>query len=117
MGMPNITPGNEEQDSDEESSEGMPDLIDCHGDSSEENTVTFSVGLSDVTSDTESVTIVDEDSSVDERLIGTSGSSVIQIENLEVVGGDVSERYTTCFTCTCAIYGHGGHTYDACTNR
>ena len=36
-----------------------------------------------------------------------------QIEKLEVLGGDVPER-RTCFTC--ATYGHGGHTYEACTD-
>ena len=30
VGMPDLTPGNEEQDSDEKPSEGMPDLIDHH---------------------------------------------------------------------------------------
>ena len=87
VGMPNLTPGNEEQDSDEESSGGIPDLIDRHDDSSEEDTVEFSVGSSEVTSDTERVTTVDEDSSVEESSVGTNESSVIQIENLEMVGG------------------------------
>ena len=87
---------------------GIPDLIDCHDDSSEEDTVEFSLGSSCVTDDIESVTTVDEDSSLEEGSIGTSGSSVIKIENLEAGGGDVPEWYTACFTCD--TYGHGGHT-------
>ena len=43
--MPDLTPGDEESsDSDEESSVGMPDLIDRYDDSSEEDTIQDSIG-------------------------------------------------------------------------
>ena len=51
--IPGLKLGNEEQDSDDESSGKIPDLIDRHDDSSEEDTVNFSVGSSEVTSDAE----------------------------------------------------------------
>jgi len=114
VGMPNLAQGDEEQNSDEDSSVGIPELIDRHDDSNEEDTVEFSVGSSYVASDAESVTTVDEDINVEEGSIGTSGSSVIRIENLEAVVGEAPERYTTCFTCE--VYDHGGHTYGACAN-
>jgi len=77
VGMPGLTPGNEEAGSDEESSGGMPDLIDRHDDSSKEDTMKYSVSSYEVTSDTESVTTVNEDSSVEESSIGTNESPVI----------------------------------------
>jgi len=47
--MPDLRQDNEEQDSAEDCSEGMPDLIDHHNDSSEEDTVEFSLDSSEVT--------------------------------------------------------------------
>ena len=94
---------------------GMPELIERHDDSSEEDTVEFSVGSSTVTSDTESVTDVNEDYSVEERSIGTSESSVIVIENLEAVEeGGVPAWYTACSACE--QYGYVGHANGACTD-
>ena len=58
VGMTTLTQGNEDQDSDDKQSEGIPDLIDCHNDSSEEDTVEFGVDSSDVMSDTERMTTV-----------------------------------------------------------
>ena len=54
---------NDKQNSDEEYSERISDLIELYDDSSEEDTVEFNVDSSDVTSDTESVRNVNEDSS------------------------------------------------------
>ena len=67
----------------------MPDLIDRHNDSSEEDTVEYSVDYSDGTSDTESATPVDEDSSGDENSIRSNGSLVIQIDSIELVRDDI----------------------------
>ena len=92
VGMPGLTPGYEESsDSDEESSVGMPDLIDQHDDSSEEYTIQDSIGSSELMSDTEIATTVNEDSSVEESSIGTNESPVIQIENLDMVEEAVPE--------------------------
>ena len=85
VGTPGLTPGYEESDSDEESSVGMPDLVDRHDDSSKEDTIEYSIGSSEVTSDTESVTTVNEDSSVEKSSFVTNESPVVQIENLEMV--------------------------------
>ena len=53
VGIPGLTPGGEESsDSDEESSVGMPILIDRHDDSSEEDTIEYSIGSSELMSDT-----------------------------------------------------------------
>jgi len=94
----------------------MPDLIDCHNDFSEEATVEFGVDSSDVTSDTESMTTVQEDSSDKESFIETNEPKVIHIDNLELVREDIPER-RTCFTCAIYVHGRSGDTTDACTDR
>ena len=64
MEMHGLTQCNVDQDSDEDSSDGMPNLMICDDNSSEDATVEYSVDSSEVVSDKESVTTVDEDSSV-----------------------------------------------------
>ena len=112
VGMPDLTPGDEESsDSDEESSVGMPDLIDRHDDSSEEDTIQDSIGSPELGSVTESATTAIEDSSVAYDSDGTNESPMIQIENLEMVEEAVPEWHT-CLTCVMH-----GHTTTACTDR
>ena len=64
-----------------------------------------------MTSDTESMTTVNKDISVEESSVGTNESPVIQIENLEMVEEAVPERRA------CLTYVMYGHTTAACTDR
>ena len=112
LGCQIFHPGDEESsDSDEESSVGMPDLIDRHDDSSKEDTIQDSIGSPELGSVTESATTAIEDSSVACGSDGTNESPVIQIENLEMVEEAVPERRA------CLTYVMHGHTTPACTDR
>ena len=70
----------------------MPDLIDRHDDSNEEDTIQESISSPELGSVTESATTANEDSSVAYGSDGTNESPVIQIENLEMVEEAVPER-------------------------